>query len=253
MGDAAKLAGVETSAKSFLKRAVELDSSRRFDEAVTCYQEGLQLLLEVLKGTQDDAKKKKYREKISEYMARAEELKQHVKEEKRRYNPGKYHEQIRIEANSTGHTYEKLFSRFIDKSVSEIEVEDPYIRPSPQVYNFLRFCELVVKRGPNVKKMKLITGADNEGQGQQQRLHQVGQSLHQHGIHLEVDFSSTLHDREIRFNNGWVIKIGRGLDMYKATENKFSIGFCDFELRHCHETTVDIFHRKNVKSEPVES
>lgn len=33
-------------------------------------------------GTQDDTKKKKYREKISEYMARAEELKQHVKDEK---------------------------------------------------------------------------------------------------------------------------------------------------------------------------
>ncbi|XP_067662880.1 MIT domain-containing protein 1-like [Haliotis asinina] len=250
MSDAARLAGVETSAISLLKRAVELDSSRRFDEAVTCYQEGLQLLLEVLKGTQDDAKKKKYREKISEYMARAEELKQHVKEEK---EAGKYHEQIHIEANSTGHTYEKLFTRFIDKSVSEIEVEDPYIRSTHQVYNFLRFCELVVKRGPNVKKMKLITGTDNDGQGQQNRLYQIGQSLHQHGIHLEVDFSSTLHDREIRFNNGWVIKIGRGLDIYKATENKFSIGFCDFELRHCHETTVDIFHRKHVKSEPVES
>lgn len=50
MGDASKLAGVEASAISLLKRAVELDSSRRFDEAVTCYQEGLQLLLEVLKG-----------------------------------------------------------------------------------------------------------------------------------------------------------------------------------------------------------
>lgn len=51
-----------------------------------------------------------------------------------------------------------------------------------------------------------------------------------------------------RLNNGWIIKIGRGLDIYKATEGKFVIGFCDFDLRKCHETTVDIFHRKNMNS-----
>ena len=45
-----------------------------------------------------------------------------------------------------------------------------------------------------------------------------------------------------RLSNGWIIKIGRGLDMYKATEGKFVIGFCDFDLRRCHETTVDVFH-----------
>lgn len=42
--------GVEASAIQVLKRAVELDTSRRFDEAVVCYQEGLQLLIQVLKG-----------------------------------------------------------------------------------------------------------------------------------------------------------------------------------------------------------
>lgn len=46
-----KLHGVESSAISILKRAVELDTSKRYDEAVTCYQEGLQLMLEVIKGT----------------------------------------------------------------------------------------------------------------------------------------------------------------------------------------------------------
>jgi hypothetical protein len=45
-----KLQGVESSAISILKRAVDLDASKRYDEAVTCYQEGLQLLLEVIKG-----------------------------------------------------------------------------------------------------------------------------------------------------------------------------------------------------------
>ena len=50
----------------------------------------------------------------------------------------------------------------------------------------------------------------------------------------------------IRFNNGWIIKIGRGLDYFKRT-GQYSIGFCNMDLRRCHETTIDIFHRKHTK------
>lgn len=44
------VAGMETSAISVLKRAVELDQSGRFQESLVCYQEGIQLLIDVLKG-----------------------------------------------------------------------------------------------------------------------------------------------------------------------------------------------------------
>ena len=42
--------GVEASAISVLKRAVELDAKSRYTESLICYQEGLQLLMEALKG-----------------------------------------------------------------------------------------------------------------------------------------------------------------------------------------------------------
>ena len=45
-----KQAGVYASAISVLKRAIELDSANRLEEAVVCYQEGLQLLIDYLKG-----------------------------------------------------------------------------------------------------------------------------------------------------------------------------------------------------------
>lgn len=44
------VSGMETSAISVLKRAVELDQSGRFLESLVCYQEGIQLLMDVLKG-----------------------------------------------------------------------------------------------------------------------------------------------------------------------------------------------------------
>lgn len=44
------VSGMETSAISVLKRAVELDQIGRFQESLVCYQEGIQLLIDVLKG-----------------------------------------------------------------------------------------------------------------------------------------------------------------------------------------------------------
>ena len=51
-----------------------------------------------------------------------------------------------------------------------------------------------------------------------------------------------------RFDNGWVIKIDRGLDIYMPAESWFSIGFCDFDLRPCRETVVHIFRRPIVNN-----
>lgn len=240
--------GVETSAISLLKRAVDLDSGgERLEEASTLYQEGVSLLLSVLKASTDTTKKTRLREKIEQYLKRAEELKRIVQEQK---EAGKYHEQIRIAANSAGHSYSSLFGRFIDDKLTSVEIEDPYIRSIHQVYNFLRFCELLVRKKSSLKRILLITSLDDDHNaqgGQRQRLDQIRQSLQKFDVQLSIQFSQTLHDREIRFDNGWVIKIGRGLDIYKPTD-KFSIGYCDYDLRPCHETTVDIFHTNALKN-----
>ena len=50
----------------------------------------------------------------------------------------------------------------------------------------------------------------------------IGASLLDHGIKLNLKFSDTLHDREIRLDNGWTIKIGRGFDW--SAERITSIG-----------------------------
>ncbi|NWT92925.1 MITD1 protein, partial [Urocynchramus pylzowi] len=236
-------AGTET-----VKRAVQLDVASRFQESLVCYQEGIDLLLRVVKATTDEAKKHYYRQKIAEYMTRAENIKKHIEKEKQ---DGKYHKQIRIEENATGFGYEKLFHEYLTEIVSEVWVEDPYIRhvhqASRYLYNFLRFCEMLVKGPCKVKKIHLRTSYD-EGGGRSQQitvLEEIKQSLSNYGVTLSIDFSSSIHDREIRFNNGWMIKIGRGLDYFKKPQGRFSIGYCDFDLRPCLETTVDFFHTKH--------
>ncbi|NXW55992.1 MITD1 protein, partial [Eurystomus gularis] len=197
--------------------------------------------------TKDEAKKHRYRQKISEWLT--QELRGDLF-----FSDGKYHKQIRIEENATGFGYEKLFQEYLTEIVSEVWVEDPYIRHVHQasrylLYNFLRFCEMLVKGPCKVKTIHLLTSYD-EGSGKSQQisgLEEIQQSLRNYGVTLNIAFSSSIHDREIRFNNGWMIKIGRGLDYFKKPQGRFSIGYCDFDLRPCHETTVDVFHTKHTK------
>ncbi len=72
----------------------------------------------------------KFREKANEYLARCEQLDILIKKEK---EAGNYHEQIRIARDSTGHSYETIFGRFLDSAVTSVEVEDPYIRQENMV------------------------------------------------------------------------------------------------------------------------
>jgi len=57
-----------------------------------------------------------------------------------------------------------------------------------------------------------------------------------------------MHDREIRIDNGWTIKIGRGLGFYQKPGSWFEIGVSDLSLRKCLETKVDIFKSAVVSS-----
>nr|XP_006203943.1 MIT domain-containing protein 1 isoform X1 [Vicugna pacos] len=235
-----------TAAVAVIKRALELESESRYPQALVCYQEGIDLLLQVLKGTKDETKKCNLRKRISEYMDRAENIKKYLDQEK---EAGKYHKQIKIEENATGFSYESLFQEYLNETVTEVWIEDPYIRHTHQLYNFLRFCEMLVKGPCKVKTIHLLTSLE-EGSGKEQQssgLKEIEESLRSHGVLLELEYSSSIHDREIRFNNGWMIKIGRGLDYFKKPQSRFSLGYCDFDLRPCHETTVDIFHNKHTK------
>ena len=55
--------------------------------------------------------------------------------------------------------------------------------------------------------------------------------------------NENLHDREIRIDNDWTVKIGRGLDFFQRPDNWFSVGANDLGLRKCLETKVDIYKR----------
>jgi len=141
----------------------------------------------------------------------------------------------------TGYTYDSIVGPYLD-GVKTVTIEDPYIRVTHQVHNFVRFCEALLKQ-PTLRNIKLITSYDDQTDvtDLQDRLDALAQSLLESDVALEIKLNENLHDREISFDNGWKIKIGRGLDFYQKTDSWFSVGANDFSLRKCLETKVDIF------------
>ncbi len=65
-----------------------------------------------------------------------------------------------IAYGDTGHSYDTIFGPYLVGAKS-IVVEDPYIRASHQIANFVRFCETVVKSS-TVQTLSLITSYDQQ-------------------------------------------------------------------------------------------
>lgn len=141
----------------------------------------------------------------------------------------------------TGYSYESIIGPYL-KDAKLVAIEEPYIRMPHQIQNFVRFCECIMKAG-TVKKIELVTGYDDNTQLADiaEKLDELKQSLIELDVELEVKLNPNMHDREIRIDNGWTIKIGRGLDFYQKPGGWFEIGANDLSLRKCLETKIDIF------------
>jgi len=131
--------GSDKAAIALLCRAVELDGQKRKTEAVVCYLEGIQLLINHRKelkevGGGSGTKISAYDAKAREYMKRVEQLKSEVEDEKR---AGQFHEQIKLDAGSTGNSYRSLFGRLLDEDVTRVCYITLY--EPPQYWNVIFF------------------------------------------------------------------------------------------------------------------
>lgn len=156
---------------------------------------------------------------------------------------GPQEQHFTIHYGDTGHSYESILLPYL-VGARRVEIEDPYIRANHQIQNFVRFCEAVIK-APTIRSIILITSYDDQTDLKMvaERLEELKQSLLELDIELRVNLNEKLHDREIRIDNGWTIKIGRGLDFFQKPDSWNGVGAHDLALRRCLETKVDIFQR----------
>jgi len=250
-------------AAALLKKAVADEAAGRYSAALSGYQEGIQLLLAVKRASALSTEEKQaLRRQLEDYIGRAERVKDRVKVQPppaptaatttTTTTTTPRNRQIEIPEGATGFGYRTIFGPYLDDKLTGIAIRDPYIRAHHQLYNLLHFCEVAVLGAPNLKKIFLLTSKNNNNRGevqsQEEGLAELAKSLRcrQPPVELVVSFAEDLHDREIRFNNGWVIKVGRGLDYFQRLDGRFALGRLDSDLRPCRRTTVDVLVKETL-------
>ena len=122
----------------------------------------------------------------------------------------------------TGVSYEKLFAPYLEKA-GEITIEDPYIRTSWQIKNFMEFVTMLIDTRPvDDLKLKLITKEEDEKIPDLiDHFDDIKDDLAGYGIDFEYEFK-VFHDRCIKTDTGWTISMGRGLDIFEKY-NTYSV------------------------------
>jgi ATP-dependent Lon protease len=144
----------------------------------------------------------------------------------------------------TGVTYEKLFAQYLSNA-NEITVEDPYIRTSWQIKNFMEFITMLIDTRPvDDLKITLITNEEETKIPDLiDKFDDIKDDLVSYGIEFEYKFRD-FHDRCIKTDTGWTIQLGRGLDIYEKY-NTYSIASSRQDKRKCKEFMVTYMKTKN--------
>lgn len=209
-------------------------------ESLKLYEDGIAELLRSCNNETDPEKKKHYQKRISDYLAQAEKLKASIQKWGSR---GEIRDKIHISEGATNFGYDRIFGKYLTDEVEEILVEEPYVKDFYQACNLLIFCELAMTNCRNLKCIKVTTNKDQSANSDQvKNISAIADSMAKLNVTLYVDYSTNLHDRQVLLSNGYVIKIGRGLNYFKPLANKLSLGAYNYNFRECRETNVDIFY-----------
>ena len=156
---------------------------------------------------------------------------------------------IEIVDNNTGHTYESLIGEYF-AGCKGLVMSEPFLFRSYQVQNLLEFIEFLLQ----IKSLKLIRlntkmQDENTSSPLNNILPQLKNKLkNEFNIDFLIEYTDNIHDRKIKTDTGWLIHLGRGLDMYKKDWNLYKcerkkkkhIESKSYKLKRCRETTITI-------------
>lgn len=74
--------------------------------------------------------------------------------------PSPQEQHFTIYYGATDYSYDSIIGPYL-QDAKTVEIEDPYIRMTHQIQNFVRFSEAVIKSG-NIKRIDLTTAYDND-------------------------------------------------------------------------------------------
>lgn len=148
---------------------------------------------------------------------------------------------ISVRENQGGVTYKDLFGDYL-RTAKEICITDPFIRQPYQIDNLVDFIQMVkdVSTLQDTVKIHLSTQNDDDERVAEMidTLNDLADELLSMGIEFTYDFKAD-HDRFIKTDTGWIIALGRGLDIYEKF-SRFSLSRCSQKNRRCKAFNVSI-------------
>lgn len=160
---------------------------------------------------------------------------------KARAIPGRY----KIEP-SMGHSMPGILLPYLFDA-AEIQIRDPYLRKPYQIRNVHEILLLLIQHADAARLPRVVieTCASDEDEyraKQEVTFEQLQQSWGQFGIVIDWSIVDNFHDRSIVTDTGWVIDLGRGLDVYEAYTplSQFDPRYAIPQLRRTKDTTINV-------------
>lgn len=141
---------------------------------------------------------------------------------------------LTFQENQKGISFDTLFGPYL-RSVSKIDITDPYIRLFYQIRNLMEFLETVVKNKSKEAEVAvhLLTTVDEfKADQQKESLEKIKESCQGVGINFTWAFDGNIHARHIITDQGWKISLDRGLDIFQHYEMNDTFTFANRLQQH---------------------
>lgn len=147
---------------------------------------------------------------------------------------------------SMGHSMPGILLPYLFDA-AEIQIRDPYLRKPYQIRNVHEILLLLIQHADAARLPRVVieTCASDEDEyraKQEVTFEQLQQSWGQFGIVIDWSIVDDFHDRSIVTDTGWVIDLGRGLDVYESFtwSSPFDPRITLPHLRRTKEITINV-------------
>lgn len=147
---------------------------------------------------------------------------------------------------SRGHSMPGILLPYLFDA-AEIQIRDPYLRKPYQIRNVHEILLMLIQNAdPDQLPHVIIETCANEEDmyrlEQEETLKQLQQAWEPFGIAIDWSIVDSFHDRCITTDTGWIIDLGRGLDVYESFNaiSKFDPRYAIPRLRWTKEITINV-------------
>lgn len=230
----------------YIIRAEKCEKDGHILESQKLFEEGITKMRNSLKECMNASNKDFYRMKIREFQEKSSLFRKIIETQ---MNNSLLVEQIVIPANVRGHSFQKLFDKYLNDNIFEVHIYEPLLENEAHFKDLVHFLEVIVKSCPNLQYVRTITKRDLHLTSQQMRVFQsLKNDLTAGNISFSHQFDNSIDEARIIFNDGIIIKSSHGLHIYQPSSSSCSLGMCDYDFCHCHESQIKIFRSTPFKA-----